>query len=204
MANGPNSNLPTVCIWPFGNLPFGPLFPGLWYPADAVHLIDSLNPADLLLIVVGAHPRAESADRPIAYWLLDRVRERQAALAGVGGGAADVADSLVETDGGGWGEPVTGKRRPLVCSDVWFLNDDSLRQCPVISVGGPRVNALSAYLGDKLPGALVVDGVFMVQLDVEFTERSVCCWGESAEGTCRAVELFCERYLDGFLMTAGG
>lgn len=196
-----------------------------------MHLIDSLDPADLLLIVVGAHPRAESADRPVAYWLLEKIRERQAALAtaahahidglaagcgldeypsghaggtgptGGGGGGAAIGGSMTSSGEAGGRR---GGRRPLVCSDVWFLNDDSLRNCPVIAVGGPRVNALSAYLGDKLPGALVIDGVLMVQLDIEFAERSACCWGESTDGTLQAVELFCEKYLDGFLHAANG
>lgn len=177
-----------------------------------MHLIDSLDPADLLLIIVGAHPRAESADRPIAYRLLERIRQRQAALtttthAHIDGLAAACgldADSLGGAPGVSSGETRAGGRRPLVCTDVWFLNDDSLRRCPVISLGGPRVNALSAYLGDKLPGALVIDGVLMVQLDVEFAERSVCCWGESAAGTAHAVEIFCEKYLDGFLLATNG
>jgi len=45
----------------------------------------------------------------------------------------------------------------LVCSDVWYLNNDPLRSRPTISIGGPGVNALSAYLADKLPSAFAIE-----------------------------------------------
>ena len=45
----------------------------------------------------------------------------------------------------------------VVCSDVWRLNDESISTRPTISIGGPGVNALSAFLGDKLSSVFVVE-----------------------------------------------
>ncbi|MFN0134463.1 MAG: hypothetical protein ACKVW3_18265 [Phycisphaerales bacterium] len=131
----------------------------------------------LILIVTGAHLDAERSDRAIAYGLRERIagwfRER---------GELDA-----ET---------------VVCSDVWYLNHDELRSLPTVSVGGPTVNALAAYLADKLPSALAVDGVMLVQADPEFEEPVASCWGATPAGTAAAVEAFGERYLDAFMAAA--
>lgn len=131
----------------------------------------------LILIVTGAHLRAETGDRPLAYRLRDRM------LRWLGRG--DDQDAPV-----------------VVCSDLWYLNRDELRECPTVSIGGPGVNALSAYLGDKLPSAFAVEGVLVVQLDPEFDDRLACCWGVDHGATASAVEAFAERYLDDFMTAA--
>ena len=134
----------------------------------------------LLLIVVGAHPRAEMTDRPIAY----RLRERMASW---------LLSKVSEGD-----PPLT----PLVVTDLWYLNDAALRRSPSVSIGSPGVNAFSAYLGDKLPSAFVVDDRLMVQMDLDFTELVACCWGVDTETTGHAVDAFMDRYLDDFLEAA--
>lgn len=128
----------------------------------------------LILVVTGAHLHAEAEDRPVAYRLQRAMQDR------------------VETRGG----------RVLVCSDVWYLNNEQLRPCPTVSIGGPAVNAVSAYLADKLPSAFVVQGKVIVQADPEFDEAVACCWGSDGQSTGNAVGVFAERYLDGFLEAA--
>ncbi len=145
---------------------------------------DSLEPSQLVLIVVGAHLRAELADRPAAYML-----QREAI---------------------GWLNTRLGPERaddphPLhvvVCSDLWYLNNDSLRRRPTISIGGPTVNALSAYLADKIPSAYAVEGKLLVQFDLEMHDLAACCWGIDAERTAEAVKAFSDRYLDDFMEAA--
>ncbi len=134
-----------------------------------------------VLIVTGAHLSAEVYDRPIAY----RLREKVLAALGWSNN-----NTPPPTDNG---HPPD---RVLVCSDLWYLNRDQLREFPTISVGGPTVNALSAYLGDKLPSAFAVDGVFLVQADWSNQTPVACCWGINAEATANAVETFAERYLE--------
>jgi hypothetical protein len=127
-----------------------------------------------ILIVTGAHPAAEAADRPIAYRLRGEVIRRL-------------------PDAGPPGDPV------LVCSDLWYLNNENPSRRPTISVGGPRVNALTAYLGGRIPAAFAIDGELVVQMDLDLAEPAVCCWGSDAAATGRAVDIFVGRYLDHYL-----
>ncbi|MBY0312677.1 MAG: hypothetical protein K2W85_11460 [Phycisphaerales bacterium] len=148
-------------------------------PAQAEASIDIDT---LLPIVVGAHPRAELSDRPIAMVLRDEIARRIAARFP--------------------GKKAHAPLQPLVLTDVWYLNDQSLRTCPCVCIGSPGVNALSAYLGDKLPSAYVVDETLMIQLDLELTELTACCWGVSPAATGAAIRAFCDKYLDAFLDAA--
>jgi hypothetical protein len=138
-------------------------------------------PSKPVLIVTGAHLSAEVFDRPIAY----RLREKLLAALGQ---SDNPHDPQLITDG-------LPPDRVVVCSDLWYLNRDQLRELPTISVGGPTVNALSAYLGDKLPSAFAVDGVFVVQADWTNQTPVACCWGINAEATATAVETFVARFL---------
>lgn len=90
----------------------------------------------------------------------------------------------------------------LVCSDLWYLNDDHLRTQPTICIGDPGVNALTAFLADKVPSAFAIDDVLVVQLDLEFRELVACCWGADAGATQQSVDAFVERYLEGFIDAA--
>jgi len=135
----------------------------------------------LILIVTGAHLIAEAGDRPVAYGLRQRMLDWLAAR----------------------GQPETpGNTRVIVCSDLWYLNNDDLRARPTISVGGPAVNALSAYLGDKVPSAFAIEDVLVVQADLDFVDVVACCWGKDRAATAAAVEAFAERYLDDFMDAA--
>ncbi len=153
-----------------------PKFP---VPSDAPVNVDTLLP-----IVVGAHPRAEKHDRPLAAALRDEIARR-------------IARRFPGQPGGDH-----APLEPLVITDVWYLNDQSLRACPCVCIGSPGVNALSAYLGDKLPSAYVIDDTLMVQLDPELTELTCCCWGTNAAATAGAIRAFCDKYLDAFLDAA--
>ena len=140
-------------------------------------------PSKPILIVTGAHLSAEVFDRPIAY----RLREKLLAALGA-------SDNDAPNTQDGWPPD-----RVAVCSDLWYLNRDHLRELPTISIGGPTVNALSAHLGDKLPSAFAVDGVLVVQADWTNQTPVACCWGIDAEATATAVETFVARYLKDWL-----
>ena len=137
----------------------------------------SLDSSDLLLIVVGAHLRAEVADRPLAYGLRQRICD------------------WFDGHGGALNVDVT----PAVCCDIWYLNQAELQRRPVISLGGPGVNALSAHFAQKLTPALVRDDAFVIQLDPEFVDLNVCVWGMNHELTVESLALFERRYLDAYL-----
>ncbi len=129
--------------------------------------------------MVGAHLRAERIDRPIAY----RLRERMLRDAESRGGTA---------------RPI----EVMLCTDVWYLNNDDLRSRPVVSIGAPGVNALSAFLIDKVPTAFVIEGVLAVHLDVEDEDPLACCWGATPGAMASAVDAFAERYLSLFVERA--
>jgi hypothetical protein len=133
------------------------------------------RPIKQILIITGAHLSAEVYDRPLAY----RLRER-------------VLGFLGESE---------NPRRVIVCSDLWYLNRDVLRELPAVSIGGPAVNALTAYLADKLPSVFAVDGQLVVQGDWERSTLAAC-WGVSAERTAAACDLFAERFLEAWLGAA--
>ncbi len=136
-----------------------------------------LAEAHLLLIVTGAHLRAEIADRPLAYQLRTRVED------------------WVERHTGVLTQPIAA----VVCSDVWYLNQKVLHRHPTISLGGPGVNALSAYYFKRLDTAYVREDEVIIQLDPEYVDLRVCVWGRDHERTVETVNLFCERFLDGYL-----
>ena len=144
-------------------------------PPDEVRRVDA---DELLPIVVGAHLEAEAYDRAFG----ERLRTVIA----------------------GRGLPDAGPRPPvpLVMSDVWYLNEPKLRVRPTIAVGRPDLNAATAYLSRKLPTALLIEGSCRIQLDPEFIDPFACLWGTTPKRAGDAMEVFIDRYLDGFLEAA--
>lgn len=143
--------------------------------------MENTNCDNLLLILTGAHLSAEREDRPHAYRLRDAIEQWQ---------QSQGSDAL------------PFQREVLVCSDLWYLNNEELHQLPVISIGEPGVNAASAYFANRLPEALIIDQTLRVQLDQELIDLKVCIWGVDAAATASGVDVFMNRYLDEFLYAA--
>lgn len=141
-------------------------------------LMSQLNIGRTIFVVTGVSLRAEQMDRPLAYGLADVIRQRIA------------PDSP-------W--------KPLVVSDVIYLNDDRVARCPTISLGGPGVNQLSQMLFGELPSVLAIDNSLIIQMDIELKDARCCLWGMDHEQTVQAIDLFRERgYLDTFLKGVTG
>jgi len=140
--------------------------------ADAPVEIDRL-----LLVVVGAHLRAEVSDRPLADRLVRQIRAWQ-------------DESLDELD-----EPLL----PLVCTDMWYLNEPSLLERPAVVIGEPGVNAASAFYATRLPRTVVVDNAWEIRMDPEIVDPRVALWGEGPLHTEAAADEFARRYLDPYL-----
>jgi hypothetical protein len=136
-----------------------------------------LNPAHLLLIVVGAHLRAEQGDRPLAY----RLREQ------------------VEGWVGRHGDTLATPIQPVVCTDIWYLNHSALHARPTVSIGGPGVNALSSHFAQSITGRDDNDQQVVIQIDPEFTDLRVSIWGTDHELTVKGLDLFFKDYLESFL-----
>ncbi len=127
-------------------------------------------------MVVGAHLRAEAIDRPLAHNVRDQIQRR------------------LESRGAG---EIPHLDHALVCTDLWYLNQPELRRRPTITIGPPEVNALTAYLADKIPSADARRGEWVVQF--ESGDAMAACWGTSPGGTAHAVRVFLDRYLESFL-----
>lgn len=134
------------------------------------------EPPHRVMIVVGSHLRAEEADRPLAYRMVEEIeqwKERFEAQLGV-------------------------EIEPIVCTDLWYLNHEGLRALPTICIGGPGVNALSAYLAQHLSDDNKEADV-LLQIDPDFTDLQACIWGTDHELTAHGLQLFIDRYLDAYL-----
>ena len=126
-------------------------------------------------IVVGAHLRAELFDRRRAMFLQQSISTWM---------------QEQEIDDSPW---------PLVCSDLWYLNDIELRVQPTICIGNPDVNAATAALSSKLKTVQLEDDLFHIQLDPEFINLKCCIWGVDDAGTRAGMDCFVCEYLPHFL-----
>ena len=73
----------------------------------------------------------------------------------------------------------------------------------MISIGGPRVNAVSARLLDKLPQTLLVDNKILIQMDPQLLDHRACIWGADHQLTLNALQTFIQnKYLKHFLDAA--
>ena len=149
----------------------------------------------IILIVVGAHLAAEMTDRPIGYRLREQI------LRWIDEHTEDDDDSITIHDEAG-NELIANMPplAPLVCTDLWYLNNEELLQRPTIAIGNPGVNAATAFLANRLPQAFVLENTLQVLLDVEFAKLHSCMWGVDQAATVSAVDVFAERYLTEFLM----
>jgi hypothetical protein len=133
-------------------------------------------PAKRLLIVTGSTLRAEEMDRPLAYYLKQRI-ETFAGEEGLGAPELQV-----------W-----------VVADFRWIHDEPLQGLPTISVGGPGVNALAQRWLEEVPVSLAVDGRYYIQMDPDLGEAHASVWGMDNATTQIAVSVFIDRYLPRFL-----
>ena len=127
--------------------------------ADSDPDADRPQERSLLLLVVGSTLLAEAIDRPAAYALREHIN-------------AWFADQGAEL------EPEE-RLVPVVCADLWFLNQPDLLHKPAIAIGAPSTNAAVAYFAGRLPTVLAIDGGLQVCMDPELLEPRACVWGSS-------------------------
>jgi hypothetical protein len=129
----------------------------------------------LLPIVVGAHPRAELVDRPLAYRLLDRIEDWQITYCD---------DRLFQ---------------PIVLTDVWVLNHEGLLERPAIAIGNPRYNAACAFLTSRVPVMESEEDEYLVQIETGPPFVRACLWGSNSGNTTRAVDRFLDDHIDDWM-----
>ena len=89
---------------------------------------------------------------------------------------------------------------PAVISDVYYLNNESIQDRPLIAIGGPGVNMVAANLVEELPTAVTIENQLVIQMDVEMNDARCAVWGMDHLSTVQAVELFIVKgYLEAFV-----
>src|SRR3954454_3637645 len=123
--------------------------------------------AKMLLIVTGSTLRAEEVDRPLAYYLKQRID-----------GAADVEGASAP------------RFRVRVVADFRWIHDEPLQVLPTISIGGPGVNALAHRWLEDVPVSLAFGERYFIQMDPDLAEPRASIWGMDNATTQIAVSVF--------------
>jgi hypothetical protein len=139
-------------------------------------------PFRLLLIVTGSTLRAEEMDRPLGYYLKQRIEEALKVTAGQPEPGHDVSDYQVR-----------------VVADFRWIHDEFLQGLPTISLGGPGVNALAHRWLEEVPISLAYNERYFIQMDPDLTEPHVSIWGMDNPTTQIAASVFLGRFLPRFL-----
>jgi len=133
-----------------------------------------------LLVVTGSTLRAEEMDRPLGYYLKQRIE--QAVLEATARGLQDLKDYVV-----------------CVVADFRWIHDEPLQSLPTISLGGPGVNALTHHWLEELPISLAYNERYFIQMDPDLVEPRASVWGMDNATTQIAVSVFVDRFLPRFL-----
>lgn len=142
-----------------------------------------IDTSRLICIVTGVQLKAELGDRPLAY----RVEQ-------------DAKRLLKELLPAPTGEDPLPLLSPVVITDVYYLNSEEMQEQPVISVGGPGVNAVSNAFVNEVPTAVAIEDSLLVQMDVEMNDLRCAVWGMDHLQTVQAVDLFIAKgYLETFV-----
>lgn len=138
------------------------------------------TPVRLLLIVTGSTLRAEEVDRPLGYYLKQRIE--QALKEAIGGGRQDLEGYTVR-----------------VIADFRWIHDEPLQSLPTISLGGPGVNALAHRWLEEVPISMAYSERYFIQMDPDLTDVRASIWGMDNATTQIAVAVFVDRFLPRFL-----
>jgi hypothetical protein len=137
-------------------------------------------PLRLLLIVTGSTLRAEEMDRPLGYYLKQRIEQSLRAATTTGRQGLD--DYIVR-----------------VVADFRWIHDEPLQSLPTISLGGPGVNALAHRWLEDVPVSLAFSERYFIQMDPDLSEPRASIWGMDNSTTQIAVSVFIDRFLPRFL-----
>jgi hypothetical protein len=137
-------------------------------------------PVRWLLIVTGSTLRAEEMDRPLGYFLKQKIED--ALEHGAQTGRRGLDDYQVR-----------------VVADFRWIHDEPLQSLPTISLGGPGVNALSHRWLEEVPVSLAFSERYFIQMDPELAEPRASIWGMDNASTQIAVSVFVDRFLPRFL-----
>jgi hypothetical protein len=134
----------------------------------------------LLLIATGSTLQADEMDRPLGYYLKQRIEQSPSEAVLLG--QASLEDYLVR-----------------LVADFRWIHDESLQNLPTISLGDPGINALAHRWLEEAPVSLAYSERYFIQMDPDLTEPRVSIWGMDNVTTRIAVSVFVDRFLPQFL-----
>lgn len=87
-----------------------------------------------------------------------------------------------------------------VVTDAGLIEERVFMSCPIITIGGHLGNKITADFMNQLPCDTVSSKGIKIQHNMEKEDRRVTLWGDSAEDTAKAVDIFISSgLLDRFL-----
>jgi hypothetical protein len=139
------------------------------------------QPVRWLLIVTGSTLRAEEMDRPLGYYLKQRIED-------------SLAQSVATNKPPGLDDYLV-----RIVADFRWIHDEPLQSLPTISLGGPGVNALAHRWLEEVPVSLAYSERYFIQMDPDLAEPKASIWGIDNASTQIAVSVFVDRFLSRFL-----
>jgi hypothetical protein len=137
-------------------------------------------PIRWLLIVTGSTLRAEEMDRPLGYYLKQRIED-------------SLSQAVIK------GQHSLEDYHVRIVADFRWIHDEPLQNLPTISLGGPGVNALSHRWLEEVPVSLAFSERYFIQMDPDLAEPRASIWGMDNASTQIAVSVFVDRFLSRFL-----
>jgi hypothetical protein len=139
------------------------------------------QPVRWLLIVTGSTLRAEEMDRPLGYYLKQRLED-------------SLAQSVATNHPPGLDDYLV-----RIVADFRWIHDEPLQSLPTISLGGPGVNALAHRWLEEVPVSLAYSERYFIQMDPDLAEPKASIWGIDNASTQIAVSVFVDRFMSRFL-----
>ncbi len=101
----------------------------------------------------------------------------------------------IDSRGRGW-----SYRRAVIATDETWFETELFHHAPVIAIGGPGVNGVSARLAGELPSVWTDGDRVVIQATLDDGPRRATLWGTDRHATTEAVDAFIQRgWLDEFL-----
>jgi hypothetical protein len=109
--------------------------------------------------------------------------------------SADRLKAEIDSRGRGW-----SYRRAVVIDDEQWFETPMFHGAPVIAIGGPGANGVSAKMAGELPAVWTDADRVVIQAELAEGQRRVALWGNDRHATTEAVHTFITRgWLDEFL-----
>jgi len=130
-----------------------------------------IAPEKVIPIVVGVHLRAEIGDRLRGESLKKAITNWKK------------------------GYQLSESPWPLVCTDMWYLNQAELRIQPTVCIGSPEVNAATTAISSRLSTVILKDEEYRIQADPSYVDLKCCMWGTNEHHSDTCLDVFISKIM---------